>query len=580
MGVSVSSVRLDHLGLHATLAEEIGFVDELDALVQRDPRQTLSFGQTVLAMVFNAVGFTSRPLYMSPDFFKRRELKFLLGGSRTQPNLVLQPEHLNEHKLGRALDAIAELGPDRVFLRVATRAFKALKVKVQQLHLDTTTHSFHGVYKDEEGNPLGADFKALDPHAEDGIVEVLMAEGFSKDYRLHCKQVVQELLVSGDGDVPLLFRAHSGNASDVVIMRERMENLKRCLAEAGAEDLMPRILVGDCKLYSEESVRMGARDGTTWVTRVPDSIKETSECIERALRGRGHWKSSEHDKRVSFQEFTVSKWDVVQTYVVVRTESSKARMAKAMPKRLKKDVEALEKRLTALRKTEFACLPDLETALSAAFKPCRYLILKSFEHEVESVRRSRGRPRKDEFVSPTIETYYLGAVDYSEDKEALRQDELASSCFVLATNATENALSTEEVLQSYLKDQQGVERSFRFLKDPQYFCDAFFLKNPSRVVALLCVMTLALLVHALLQRMLRLKLADQKTTIEDQKGKPTALPTLRWVNQKFEGIDVIKVREPHRTWFKFEAIDKFVQSVLRILGPPYETRYSPASLSI
>jgi hypothetical protein len=59
------------------------------------------------------------------------------------------------------------------------RAFREQGVQVPVVHLETTTHSFHGPYDD--GNPLGADFAALDPEASDGMVEVFFAEGYSKD---------------------------------------------------------------------------------------------------------------------------------------------------------------------------------------------------------------------------------------------------------------------------------------------------------------------------------------------------------------------------------------------------------------
>jgi transposase len=187
--VDVSSVRLDHLGLPATLAEEIGLVDALDELVPLDPRATLSFGQTVLAMILNSMGFTSKPLYMSPDFFKRRDLKFLLGGSKTQKDLELNASHLNEHKLGRTLDRIASIGPDRVFLTAAVKAFRALGVKVPQIHLDTTSHSFYGEYAEPNGDSKTASFPKLeDP---DDIVEVILTHGYSKDFKVNCKQVVQ-----------------------------------------------------------------------------------------------------------------------------------------------------------------------------------------------------------------------------------------------------------------------------------------------------------------------------------------------------------------------------------------------------
>jgi transposase len=576
------------------MAEQIGMVDAIDALAGCDSRATLSLGQTVLAMCLNALGFTSKPLYMSPEFFKRRDLKFLLGKSRTKPELTLTPEHLNEHKLGRALDAIAELGPEKVFLAVSTRAFRKMGIKVPQLHLDTTTHSFYGQYEDEAGNPNPGTFTPADP--EDDPTEVIITEGFSKDYKLHCKQIVQELLVSSDGDVPLLFKAHSGNASDVVIMKERLDNLKRCLKSVNSEDLMPEIVVADCKLYSKEALEFAASEKTTWVTRVPDTVSETGEHIAKAIRSRGHWKKCTHDAKISYQEFPVSKWGIDQRYIVVRTTGSRDRIEKAMPRRINKDKESLELKLRALRKISFACLPDLQTAVEKIFATSKFHSLTEFHYSEEESKRGRGRPRKDAPTGALIRTLWLEEVDFSEKKDAVRANELESACFVIATNALpENEKtegenhrtecgsirhkSTDNVLKAYLKDQQGVERSFRFLKDPQYFADAFFLKNPKRVVALLTVMTIALLLHALLQRTLRERIEITKRPVPDQKNRPTLRPTIRWVNQKFEGIDVIKVVVGTEIRYVYQALGEFVHVVLEILGPPYVERYTPSYLT-
>ena len=50
------------------------------------------------------------------------------------------------------------------------------------------------------------------------------------------------------------------------------------------------------------------------------------------------------------------------------------------------------------------------------------------------------------------------------------------------------------MLEEY-KAQQGVERGFRFLKDPWFMVDSVFLKSPRRIEALMMVMTLCLLVY-------------------------------------------------------------------------------------
>ena len=63
-----------------------------------------------------------------------------------------------------------------------------------------------------------------------------------------------------------------------------------------------------------------------------------------------------------------------------------------------------------------------------------------------------------------------------------------------------------------------------------------------RIMALIMVMGLALLIYALAERQLRLALEENNEKIPDQKGsKPTSSPTIRWVFQTFEGIDILSV---------------------------------------
>ena len=54
----------------------------------------------------------------------------------------------------------------------------------------------------------------------------------------------------------------------------------------------------------------------------------------------------------------------------------------------------------------------------------------------------------------------------------------------MATNILdEQRLSPEQVLATY-KEQGGVERGFRFLKDPVFLASSVFVKKPERVIAL------------------------------------------------------------------------------------------------
>jgi len=73
------------------------------------------------------------------------------------------------------------------------------------------------------------------------------------------------------------------------------------------------------------------------------------------------------------------------------------------------------------------------------------------------------------------------------------------SCFILASNQLDmDKRSDLELIEAY-KDQQKVERGFRFLKDPMFMASTLFLKSTKRLMALMMVMTLCLLVYAALE---------------------------------------------------------------------------------
>jgi hypothetical protein len=65
----------------------------------------------------------------------------------------------------------------------------------------------------------------------------------------------------------------------------------------------------------------------------------------------------------------------------------------------------------------------------------------------------------------------------------------------------EQSLSDEQVFLTY-KEQQGVERGFRFLKDPLFLASSVFVKKPERVIALSFIMVLRLLVYRLAEQLL------------------------------------------------------------------------------
>lgn len=60
--------NLDHLGIVAGLVDELGLVEQINQRVGQDPRERISAGVVVKAMILNGLGFVTAPLYLFEQF--------------------------------------------------------------------------------------------------------------------------------------------------------------------------------------------------------------------------------------------------------------------------------------------------------------------------------------------------------------------------------------------------------------------------------------------------------------------------------------------------------------------------------
>ena len=88
-------------------------------------------------------------------------------------------------------------------------------------------------------------------------------------------------------------------------------------------------------------------------------------------------------------------------------------------------------------------------------------------------------------------------------------------------------------------------------------------------------MTLCLLVYRLAEHRLRERLAATGQTIPDQVKKPTSRPTMRWVFQCFEGVELLHIRHgPAATVAALILrLTPLHRQILALLGPTYERFY-------
>jgi len=202
--------------------------------------------------------------------------------------------------------------------------------------------------------------------------------------------------------------------------------------------------------------------------------------------------------------------------------------------------DKVEKELFHLQAQRFACKTDAQRALDKICKKLKYHQISDKEYKEHKVFDGKGRPKKAAKVKHTEWQINVGI---RNDDSAIKRAVEQKPCFILASNIEEEALSPEEILKHY-KAQSSVERGFRFLKDPLFFVSSLFIKKlfikkPSRIDALLMIMTLSLLVYSIAQRRMRANMEKVEATIPNQLNQATATPTLRWVFQCFDGINLL-----------------------------------------
>ncbi len=524
--------RLDHLGLVMGVMKELDLIDFIDARIGQHEQNNVTTGEAVAAMVLNGLGFVTRPLSLTPQFFETKALDVLF-------DKPIQAEDLNRHRLGRVLDDIHAYGAELLFSEIALHVSEKIKLDQKFRSLDTTSFSVSGAYDTQSDEKT-----------------ITLTHGYSKDHRPDLKQVVLELVTSQDGGIPLMMKSFDGNANDSTIFKERCEMLLSSFRNAD----FPNFIVGDSKLYHEGNSSYLKQ--LKFITRIPGTYSAEKEAILEAL-SRQQW--TDIDSENVYYEKRLTHFEMDQRWLVVLSKSAQRRATKTVTRQVGKEYAAAEKALMHLRNKEFACEKDAQQALCDLSKTFSYhdILLDRIIGCDRYEGKGKGRPKKME--QPTKQVYQIfGKIVCLPEK---RQKEISQrSCYVIGTNASAEELEALEVIEAYKNQNASIERGFRFLKDPYFFASSFFLKKPSRIMGSLMIMTSSLLIYSVAQRYLRAQLLIQNETLPNQIKKPVQNPTMRWIFQLLEGIDVIYYKINGVVYKKLSGISPLKEKILRFFS--------------
>lgn len=534
------SKNLDHLGIVSGVCKEIKVAEEIDHIVGVDPRQKVTCGQAVVAMILNALGFVDRPLYLFPEFMKTKPIDLLIG-----PELVA--DDFNDDVLGRTLDKLSAVGLEEIFIHVAANA-QIYAQGDRFFHSDTTSMSVHGKYNHDKE-----------------MVPIQITYGYPKDHRTDLKQFIVSMVTSQG--LPVFVKGLSGNTSDKDHFRDLFQTYGTMLMQTWGSD---RIWVWDSAFYTEKNLKALPLD-IIWITRVPETLLIAQELL--STTNSDTMRATSIDG-YSLKSTTVTYAGVPQRWIIVFSRQAYDREKKTLEKKINQEKEQVEKALWHLSHQEFQCREDGLKALHELMKKWKYHRIRDVDLMKKHKKKNggKGRPKPED-----LHTIYQVIATTEQDDEKIHHHLKQLGKFIVATTEQDpTRLTDEDALQAY-KDQQQVERGFRFLKDPLFFAHAVFLKTERRIQAMVMVMGLALLIYAIAERKLREVLKKMDETLPDQKNKPTKTPTMRRIFQIFEGVTVLY---DAMSGGRLEVMNlgEVTRKVLALFGVEYERTYCIAHI--
>lgn len=497
--------RIDHLGIVAGICQEISLIETVDAMVKVSDRK-VSCGQGTQAIILNALGFVGRALYLMPEYLRNKPVDLLID-----PELA--SEDFNDDTLGRCLDDLYAAGVTEVFYQVASHALQVYGIRSRFVHLDSSSFHLHGAYEEDE------------PERE----AVSITYGYSKDHRPDLKQVVVQLITHHKSALPVWLEVLSGNSNDKKTFKATIKAY--CKQLSAAEQAY---VVMDSAGFSEDTLQE-ARD-LLWLMRVPETLALAKQLIKETLAEEMVELESEYWGKEVVCEYA----GIQQRWLVVFSQAAQGRELKTLEKSQAKELKKAQKEWRKLEGQSFNCQADAEKAQAQFNRKWKYHQAAANPVPIMQYPR-RGRPTAED--RKEVMGYILQG-NVEENTTAIEEARRSSGRFIIATNDLDaQRLPAQAMLENYKDQGVSVERGFRFLKDPLFFAHSLFLKKPERLMALLMIMGLSLLIYSLAERKLRLTLKEMNATVPNQLRKPTSTPTMRWVFQLFEGLDILMVKQ-------------------------------------
>jgi transposase len=551
-GRTLTSYRVAALPIINQLLERMHLDKFLRSYLPRADRRCRIAPSIGISLLLKNVLLAREPLYGIGEWAAKFDPKALGFADDQLPSL-------NDDRVGRCLDRLFRTDITSMVLALATHVVQEFQVDLDELHNDSTTITFHGEYAD-----------AVREQKRGKQTRMAITWGYNKDHRPDLKQLLFILTVARDGAVPLYFQVASGN---VVDDRTHIPTWDLLCRLVGGPDFL---YVADCKLASTENMAYIHQHRGRFLTVLPRTRSEDKAFRDLLAKDQVQWRHI-HDKRND-------KGEIVDQYAIAdpATLSNEGyRLAwyhstcKAQQDAYarQQQVERATNELAELRqkllspRTRYRQETKVAEAVQEILRShsVEDWIITEITEQAEEKYRQDGPGRPNEHTRYVKETSSRFRLEYRINTEQLVLDASGDGVFPLISN--DDSLAELEMLLAY-KSQPALEKRFSHLKT-DFEVAPVYLKEVSRIQALLCVYFLALLTESLLERELRR--AMDRDAIESlpmyPEGRKCCRPTARRLIDLFDDVQRHSLRAGRRPPAVFTTdLSRLQRRLLRLLG--------------
>lgn len=506
------------------LLQKLKVAEAIDRALTYQPEIEASYGQLAEVVITNRLTFTPEPLVHLGTWAAESGIDRVFG---------LNAAWLDDDRLGAMLDGVADHQVD-IWSGVLANAVKALGLTLDELHDDTTSVDFEGVYEDEDGQPLGG-----------GERVPVMVEGYNKDGQRHKVQIVLSLMVTPDR-VPVWYRLWDGNQTDEAVYAVDLAELRQTLlAPANA------VLIGDRKLCTQDTLLKFCQQHQRCLGAHPWTETAQAVWVDTAAQlaaGQLVWQavdyvSQNHARKPEAERPVYRVCEVPHRLVDPQTG----------------EVHLLRWIFSHSSDKAAGDARRREKVLAAGEEVLRHMVRRvgKYTYTTRAVIEARLTQELRQAKALDYFSYTLTGMDGQKEwqlrwrrcAKAIDAEALFDGVALLCTNVPVADWSASRAMIKY-KEQVVAEQAIDFIKSPVQI-RPMWLHQPRRIAGLTLLVMLATLLAALLERQVRRWIAKQGARFQGWQGlrpgrRRTKTPTSEALLRAFADYALVIVRRRGR----------------------------------